>query len=287
MVGTRYFFTTYSTGMVNMFLSLEAQTVCLLTLDECIFFPHCLQQLQHPSLRLTGKSSWTPPFLAYQLHPSFDFCLVRGSILFCTFRRNDTFVLRGEQDKCLDCIAKHVSFRSSHRLVDVISWLTHAGNLSTEISCFKKIVVHIQRTCSLVRNYFHVQKYKRRLSHATFFLSEQISWLKVNKKKILQLKVFYSLPTRRLSCKEWYARFGVMGWVFYSLTPLCVSSISLVEITQPFGQFLKKRRHTTIRTERGASQNYSELYRTNSTVIYCKCLKTEQLERKNELNGTW
>ena len=109
------------------------------------YFPNCL--LQHPSVRMTGKSSWTTPFLAGQLHPSFDFCLVRGSILFCTFRRNDTFVLRGEQDKCLDCIAKHVSFRSSHRLVDVISWLTHEGNVSTEISCFKKIVVHIQRTC--------------------------------------------------------------------------------------------------------------------------------------------
>ena len=31
--------TTYSTGMVNIFLSLETQTICLLTLDECIFSP--------------------------------------------------------------------------------------------------------------------------------------------------------------------------------------------------------------------------------------------------------
>ena len=35
--GDQVFLTTYSTGMVNIFLSLETQTICLLTLDECIF----------------------------------------------------------------------------------------------------------------------------------------------------------------------------------------------------------------------------------------------------------
>ena len=45
------------------------------------YFPNCL--LQHPSVQMTGKSSWTTPFLSGQLHPSFDFCLVRGFILFC------------------------------------------------------------------------------------------------------------------------------------------------------------------------------------------------------------
>ena len=37
--GDQVFLTTYSTGMVNIFLSLETQTICLLTLDECIFSP--------------------------------------------------------------------------------------------------------------------------------------------------------------------------------------------------------------------------------------------------------
>jgi hypothetical protein len=209
------------------------------------YFPHCLL---HPSARLTGKSSWTTPFLAYQLHPSFDFCLVRWSILFWTSRRNDTFVLRREQDTCLDCIAKHVSFRSSHRFVDVINCLTHAGNLSTEISCFKKIVVHIQRTCSLVRNYLHVQKHKRRLSHATFFLSEQISWLTVNKKKFPPTEGFLFTSNSKavlqgMVCKIWVR-------VSFLLPHAILCLLHLIGGNHNHSD--KKRRHTTIRTERGA-----------------------------------
>ena len=41
--------------------------------------------------------------------------------------------------------------------------------------------------------------------------------------------------------------------------------LGLVEITQPFG---RDRRHTTIRTERDVSQNYSKFSQMNSTVIY-------------------
>ena len=95
--GDQVFLTTYSTGMVNIFLSIETQTICL-TLDECIF----------------SKSSWTTPFLAGQLHPSFDFCLVRGSILFCTFRRNDTFVLRENKTNVLTAM---ISTSASEALI--------------------------------------------------------------------------------------------------------------------------------------------------------------------------
>ena len=91
IVGTRYFWQLIAQEWWIYFYPYKLKPYAF-WLWMNAYFPHCL--LQHPSVRLTGKSSWTTPFLAYQLHPSFDFCLVRGSILFCTFRRNDTFVLR-------------------------------------------------------------------------------------------------------------------------------------------------------------------------------------------------
>ena len=164
--GDQVFFTTYSTGMVNIFLSLETQTICLLTLDECIFsqlFASTSISTYDREVELNNSIPRMPvtPF----------FWFLSSSWIHFILHLQEKWHVRsqGEQDKCLDCIDKHVRFRSSHRFVDVISWLTHEGNVSTEISCFKKTVVHIQRTCSLVRNYLHVQKHKRRLSYATFF----------------------------------------------------------------------------------------------------------------------
>ena len=134
---------SYGGTLDECIFSLETQIICLLTLDECIFSP----LFASTSISMVNREVLNNSFPSMPVTPSFWFCLIRGCISFCTFRSNDMFVLRGEQDKCLDCIDKHVSFRSSHRFVHVISWLTHGGNISTEISSFKKTAVHIQRTC--------------------------------------------------------------------------------------------------------------------------------------------
>ena len=126
--GDQVFLTTYSTGMVNIFLFLETQTICLLTLHECIFSPLFASTSISTIDREVELNNSIPR------RPAAPFCWFLSSlwsILFCTFRRNYTFVFRGEQDQCLDRIGKHVSFRSSHHFVNVISCLTHEGNVST------------------------------------------------------------------------------------------------------------------------------------------------------------
>ena len=126
--GDQVFLTTYSTGMVNIFLSLETQTICLLTLDECIFsqlFASTSISTDDREVELNNSIPRRPvtPF----------FWFLSSSWIHFILHLQEKWHVRsqGEQDKCLDCIDKHVSFRSSHRFVDVISWLTHEGNVST------------------------------------------------------------------------------------------------------------------------------------------------------------
>ena len=126
--GDQVFLTTYSTGMVNIFLSLETQTICLLTLDECIFsqlFASTSISTDDREVELNNSIPRRPvtPF----------FWFLSSSWIHFILHLQEKWHVRsqGEQDKCLDCNDKHVSFRSSHRFVDVISWLTHEGNVST------------------------------------------------------------------------------------------------------------------------------------------------------------
>ena len=105
------FLTTYSTGMVNIFLSLETQTICLLTLDECIFsqlFASTSISTYDREVELNNSIPRRP------VTPFFDFCQVRGSILFCTFRRNDTFVLRENKTNVLTAL---ISTSASEALI--------------------------------------------------------------------------------------------------------------------------------------------------------------------------